>query len=460
MLVGSMFSGPTRMKARRLGEAGKKSNSWEKILRSLVDNRWFAITDLFLVMMSAAAWMLIPQYGIAFSLLAFLPWVLRFLAGRFPFQRTPFDWLIAIFLATAWISYWVAYDKSAAGIKFLLIVSAILLYYALSAQPKQNFGTLSFLSFCFASAIAIYFFLTYDFGGSRSNAVIWWMMHKPKVDWPALNHGNTSGLLLISSIFALHWLWGLRKKSAGALSILLRFLLFLGGGLISLTFLLAISHGTELIALGAVGFWILWKVSTSARSIAGGNRVFPIVVLVYLTVLIVFVYLGPARVPEGSVSDAYGSNSRAQLLEQSVYFLVDYPITGAGLNSFPGSYSQYILLIPYPYFSNSHNLFLDVAIEQGLVGGITFLVVYLGAIWLVSQRIVATASNEIRTINWFSLLALLVMMIYGLFYNNLYSGNGTVLLFFPLGMAMMGVVHRNQSGDEVVQLPVEFPRLN
>ncbi|HZM23297.1 MAG TPA: O-antigen ligase family protein, partial [Anaerolineales bacterium] len=416
----------------------------------LVDNRWFALTDLLLAMMSATAWVLIPRLGIWFCLIAFLPWVLRFLAGHLPFQRTPFDWLIAIFLATAWISYWAAYDESAASIKFWLIISAVLLYYALSAQPKQNLGALSFLSFCFASAIAIYFFLTYDFAGSQSNAVIWWMMHKPKVDWPALNHGNTSGLLLISSIFALHWLWGLRKKSVGAVSILLRCLLFLGSGLISLTFLLAISHGTELIALGAVGFWILWKVSTSARSIAGGNRVFPIVVLVYLTVLIVFVYLGPARVPEGSVSDAYGSNSRAQLLQQSVYFLVDYPITGAGLNSFPGLYSQYILVIPFPYFSNSHNLFLDVAIEQGLVGGAIFLVVYLGAVSLVSQRIVTTASNEIRNINWFSLLALLVMMIYGLFYDNLYNGNGTALLFFPLGMAMMGVVNRNQSGDEVV----------
>jgi O-antigen ligase len=429
-------------------------------LRQVVDNRWFALTDLLLAMMSATAWVLIPRLGIWFCLIAFLPWVLRFLAGHLPFQRTPFDWPIAIFLTTAWISYWAAYDESAASIKFWLIVSAALLYYALSAQPKQNLGALSFLSFCFASAIAIYFFLTYDFVGSRSNAVIWWMMHKPKVDWPALNHGNTSGLLLISSIFALHWLWGLRKKSVGAVSILLRGLLFLGGGLISLTFLLAISHGIELIALGAVGFWILWKVSTSARSIAGGIRVFPIVVLVYLTVLIVFVYLGPARVPEGSVSDAYGSNSRAQLLEQSVNFLVDYPITGAGLNSFPGLYSQYILVIPYPYFSNSHNLFLDVAIEQGLVGGAIFLVVYLGAVWLVSQRIVTTAPNEIRTINWFSLLALLVMMIYGLFYDNLYNGNGTALLFFPLGMAMMGVVNLNQSGDEVVQLPKELPRLN
>src|SRR5688572_268344 len=175
MLVGSMFSGPTRMKARRLGEAGKKSNSWEKILRSLVDNRWFALTDLFLVMMSAAAWMLIPQFGIAFSLMALLPWVLRFLAGYAAFQRTPFDWLIAIFLVTAWVGYWAAYDKSAAWIKVWLIVSAVLLYYALSAQPKQNLSVLSFLSFCFALALSLYFCLTYDFADIGGRFVIWWM---------------------------------------------------------------------------------------------------------------------------------------------------------------------------------------------------------------------------------------------------------------------------------------------
>jgi len=47
-----------------------------------------------------------------------------------------------------------------------------------------------------------------------------------------------------------------------------------------------------------------------------------------------------------------------------------------------------------------------------------------------------------------------------LFYDYLYNGNGTALLFFPLGMAMMGVVNRNHSGDGVVQLPKALPRLN
>jgi tetratricopeptide (TPR) repeat protein len=52
------------------------------------------------------------------------------------------------------------------------------------------------------------------------------------------------------------------------------------------------------------------------------------------------------------------------------------------------------------------------------------------------------------------------MLVYGLFYDNLYTGNGTALLFFPLGMAMTGVLHRNHSGEGVVQLPKSLPRWN
>jgi hypothetical protein len=432
----------------------------EKILRRPVDNRWFALIDLLVVIMSASAWILIPRLAIWFTLLALLPWIFRLLNIHIPFQRTPFDWLIAIFLITAWVGYWTAYDKSTAWIKFWLIVNAVLLYYALSVQPKQNLGLLSCLSFCLASTIAIYFFLTYDFTGSRTDAAVLWIKHRPKVDWPPLNHGNTSGLLLVSSIFALYWLWGLGKKSVGSVSLVLKFLLILVIGLISLAFLLAISHGIELILLGAVGFWMLRKVSISEKSKAGGNFVFPILVLVYLTVLIGFVYLGPAKVPAGPAPTGYGLNSRAELLERSAYFLADYPITGAGLNSFPGLYSQYMLVIPSPFFSNSYNLFLDVAIEQGLVGGMVFLIIYLGAVWRVSQAIVTAESNELRIVNWLSLLALLVMMVHGLFYDNLYYGDGTTLLFFPLGMAMMGVIHRNHSGDRAVPLPKALPRLN
>ena len=429
-------------------------------MRQLVDNRWFALIDLLLVITSAIAWMLIPRFGIGFSLIALLPWVFRFMAGQPPFQRTPFDWLIGIFLVTAWVGYWVAYDKSAAGIKFFLIVSAALLYYALSAQPKQNIVFLSFLSFCFAFGLSSYFGLTYDFEGSGGKLAIWWMNQRPHVDWPGIHYDDILGLVLISAILAFYWLWNASKKPHGSLAVVMRLFLLIGMGIVALVFVLTLSRGIGLIGLGAVGLWVLWRASTLSGSHVRVRAVFPVLVLIFLVALITFAYLGPASDVPGLTHSAYGRNSRAELLGRGSYFLVDYPITGAGLASFPGLYSQYILVIPYFYFANSYNLFLDVAIEQGVTAGAIFILLYLGGVLLVSQSIANEPPDDLRLMRWLGLFALIVTIVHGLFYDYLYNGNGTALLFYPLGMAMIGVVNRSHSGDGNSTLPKALPRLN
>ena len=422
-------------------------------LRQLVDNRWFALIELLLVIMSAAAWMAIPCFGIEFSAIALLPWVLRFLAGQFPFRRTPFDWLMLIFLVSAWVGYWAAYDKSVAWIKVWLIVSAVLLYYALSAQPKQNLGLLSFLSFCFALAVSIYFFLTYDFTGGGGGIAAWWMNHRPQVEGPAIPLGHTSGLLVISSIFAFYWLWPISKKSFGSAATIMQLLLILGTAMIVLVSALTISRRIELIGLGIIGLWILWKLSTLAASNSRVRIAFPILVLVYITTLIIIGYLGQARVAADPTSGNYGTNSRAELFGRSVYFLLDYPVTGAGLGSFPGLYSQYMLVIPYFYFTNSYNLYLDVAIEQGLIAGSIFVILYVSSVLLVSRTIVNDSPNELRLLIWLGLFALIVTIVHGIFYDYLYNGNGTVLLFYPLGMAMTGVQNQTDSAKPAFEQP-------
>ena len=422
-------------------------------MRQLVDNRWFALIDLLLVIMSAAAWMLIPRFGIGFSLIALLPWVLRLLAGYFPFQRTPFDWLIAIFLITAWVGYWAAYDKTAAWIKVWLIVSSVLLYYALSAQPKQNFGFLSFLSFCFALAVSIYFFLSYDFTGGAGGLAAWWMNHRPQVNGPAIPPGHTSGLLVISSIFAFYWLWTISKKSSGSAVAVIQLFLIFGTAMIALVSALTISRRIELIIMGVIGLCILWRVSTLAESDTRFRFAFPVLVLLYVTALILVGYLGQARAAAGPAPGVYGTNSRTELFGRSVYFLLDYPITGAGLGSFPGVYSQYVLVIPFFYFTNSYNLFLDVAIEQGLLAGSISIILYVGTLLLVAKTLVNAPTNELRLMRWLVLFALIVTIVHGIFYDYLYNGNGTVLLFYPLGMAMIGAVTQSDPTSRAFQLP-------
>ncbi|MEW6400959.1 MAG: O-antigen ligase family protein [Chloroflexota bacterium] len=229
--------------------------------------------------------------------------------------------------------------------------------------------------------------------------------------------------------------------------------LFLGTGMVALVFVLTLSRGIELIIPGAVGLWVLWRVSTLAGSYVRVRAIFPILVLGYLVVLITFAYLGPASDVPGSKHSNYGTNSRAELLGRGAYFLVDYPITGAGLASFPGLYSQYILVIPYSYFANSYNLFLDVAIEQGVIAGSIFIILYVGSIFLVSQTIANDLPNDLRLMRWLGLFALLITIVHGLFYDYLYNGNGTALLFYPLGMAMAGAVNRTSSVEQAFQRP-------
>jgi O-antigen ligase len=128
----------------------------------------------------------------------------------------------------------------------------------------------------------------------------------------------------------------------------------------------------------------------------------------------------------------YGDNTRLELFLRSAYFLEDYPFIGGGLGSFPGLYSQYLLVIPHHYFINSYNLFLDVAIEQGVIGGLVFLLIYVGSVWHASQALLRIQQMAQCFFVWISLFVLMIVIVHGMFYDYLYSGIGTFLLFLPV----------------------------
>ena len=423
-------------------------------MRQIVAKPWFALAGLLLVLVSGAVWIAIPKFGVWFTLLALLPWAMSWLVSNPLFQRTPFDFLVAIFLITAWVGYWAAYDKTTAWIKLWLIITAILLYYALSAQPKQNLVALSLFSFCLGLGISIYFFLTHDFSGLGSIA-LWWMNNRPQVVWYAIDRDYISGLLVITNLFALYWLWNIIQSLLSQSTVILKFLIILVLGIVFLAFILTMSRGTLAAVVCGLGVWILWKITTSNRFLAklGMKPLFPVLVLVYLSAIIVFIYLGPARVDGDLDQSYYGKNTRAELFERSAYILADYPITGGGLSSFPGLYSQYVLGIPIYYFINSYNLFLDVAIEQGLIGGLAFILIYFESVWLVSRSLIKSQGHQIRVFNWLCLFALIITMVHGLIYDYLYNGNGAILLFFPVGISITGVMNLENSRDKIIRLP-------
>jgi hypothetical protein len=415
-------------------------------LRQLVSSQWFALTDLLLVLWSGWVWMIYPEMGPWSVLIALFPLAFRTIAGKSPFQRTLFDWPIAIFLLTVWVGYWVSYDKAAAWNKAWLIVLAVLLYYALSAQPRQNWIWVSIIFFLVGIGVSVYFFLTYDFANTSGRLALWWLDTRPQFGWPAIHHAYICGVVVITMLVASYGIWQCRTFLFGGRWVLLSWLFFSGLGIDIGAFTLTSSRGMWLALAAALGIWILWKVITSSRFsvLRMLKSVFPFIILIYLAMMIFFVYIGPGGLDYSSEQSVYGSNTRSDLFLRGVLVLEDVPILGGGLNSFPGLYSQYMLGIPIFYFANSYNLFLDVAIEQGLAGGLILMLLYFGSAWHLSKTIVTSQVAEIQTFSWLALFTLVFAIIQGMIYDYLYNGIGVILLLFPVGIAMIGIL--NTSG--------------
>jgi hypothetical protein len=414
-------------------------------LRNLIDNQWFAFADLLLVLTSGAVWVIKPDLGAWIILIALLPWGLRIFAGGFPFRRTSFDWLIAIFVATAWVGYWAAYDKVNAWNKVWLIVTAALLYYALIAQPKENWHRITILFFSIGVIVSGYYFLTHDFITSprklsfvnRIGSLL--MDIRPRTEWPPIHPNYVAGLVSLTAPFILYPVLGMEKKTNMKGFLTYTFAL-LGLGVFAFTLIMTTSRGAVLAIASGLGVWLLWRVISlnGIRVRVKVDAFFPSIVMVYLCAIIAFLYLGPAT--SGSLLSNnyyYGDGSRVELLLRSLYLLWDYPFTGGGLGAFSGLYSQYLLNIPYFNVPNSHNLFLDVAIELGLIGGLTFVAMYLASIWLVSYSIVRGKSTGSQILNWIILFSLVAAVVHGMVDDYLFTGNGTILSVFLIAFSVL-----------------------
>lgn len=445
MLVYNIFSGRRPIQVRQwVGQANSALREGNFALRQLVNDRRFALVDLILVLVSGAVGMLKPEWGFWFFLAALLPAIFRLVGGKPPFQKTQLDGLVVIFFLTAIVGYWAAYDQATAWSKLWFIATGILLYYALSAQPKENFVWVCTILFCIGVGVSIHYILAYDFIGAPRKLQIaniigqWIVSVRPKFAWTSIHPNYVAGLAAITTPFILFPLMELRKTKSPP--ILMLALISIGAAIALFAIFMATSRGIWMAILGALGVCLIWRFINLRRInlLLGKEAVFPSIVLIYLCVVVAVLYMGPAN-SGGIFSTEYffGTGSRAELFERSLFILNDFPITGGGLGAFPGLYSQYILGIPYFNVPNSHNLFLDVAIEQGYLGGLSFLIIFLASVWFVSHAIAKPASKELQLFNWLVLFALVVAIIHGMVDDYLYNQAGAVLALFLAGISVI-----------------------
>jgi hypothetical protein len=120
------------------------------------------------------------------------------------------------------------------------------------------------------------------------------------------------------------------------------------------------------------------------------------------------------------------SGDRPNIWRNSLDLASDYPVTGFGLGDFEMTYSTYALLVHVGHTAHAHNLWLDIWLEQGLLGLVAWAGLMLNAIW----------PKPASPWRMAALAALGVMLLHTLaddpFYG--YGGAAIPMMFIPLGL--------------------------
>ena len=380
--------------------------------------------------------------ALALLVISFLTRWLR--TGHF-LTRTGAELPLAVFLASAGLSTWAAYDRQLALLQLIRFIGTAVAFYAVvdGGSTLRRFVT---FGIALAMAIlAVYFVIHNDFNAYTSKFApltaigLWLNTHLPAVPGPTV-HPNVAGGALILGIplsFALavdNWK---QKHLVRALLVGLLVMIAIFG------LLMTSSRGAWLGLAGALGLGLLvwfqrhWLAKEKAAQIYW-------LALAAILIISTGVLVQTGRVDRllGSVPDPTGSlQSRLHLWQQGTLLARDYPFTGIGLQSFPMVFSGYTILIHVPYLTHAHNTYLEVLIEQGWPGFVAMLGFGLAGLWWTWNLL---RRSEVSLMAWGGLAALTAVSLHGVV---------DVSLYLERTLPLVGVVAGLLAGEYLALAP-------
>ena len=408
-------------------------------MKQTVDHTWFLLIEFTCITLAVILWNNLPwlSWELLFVALVFI--LLLLVTGKSSLVRTPFDIPIAIFLITAGIGVWAAYQPAVALIKFWSILSAGLLFLLLTQLPKHYLWWVAGILSILGVGIGIFFFLSNNWDVQAQKFQLLsqigsaWMRIRPNLRLAVIHPNDVAGISGLSLPFSFALTLDFRRKKSvlGTLSF------GLGSVLILAAILLSASRGSWMAIGITAGLWIMWEITgrlTQQKKPA--HQVFFVVVLALLACVAVgYIWSSlHGRLSEISIGrvGATVSDQRYHVFLSDIELIKDVPFTGAGLDSFPGLYSNYILVNPNYILGYGHNIFLDAALQQGILGGLMLFIIYIGSIlWLIFQP----APPGYSILRMAIVSSLTIIIFHGLVDNIVYRTFYTPLLFIVPGMA-------------------------
>jgi hypothetical protein len=209
---------------------------------------------------------------------------------------------------------------------------------------------------------------------------------------------------------------------------------WLGGLLIALTaFGLLVSElrGAWIALIGVGLIWALWSFGRRLARRRGITAKSQAAVFVGASSLLIFFSLGIlVLTPLGNTLLTLRSD-RWNVWQNSLDLVSDYPFTGLGLGGFSMAYSSYTVLVHVEHTLHAHNLFLDIWLQQGLLGLLSLI--GLVAVTTVPALVALIRDDSISRWQMAALVSLGVLVTHGMVDDSLYgySAKAIPFLFVP-----------------------------
>lgn len=359
---------------------------------------------------------------------------------------TPIVMAILIFLITALVGVWAASDRSEALSRFALFVVGVALVGGITWGAKRNvettLGVLGLVCSFLGAGLTVHFLLTVNWAENEithfpflQQIGLWINRFNPDLTELQNLHKNiTGGLLVIALPFSLGgtiWAWRRNYKFASVLSLGMLLIVLLG-------LIMSISRGAWLgFGFGTIyGAYFYWRFGNGSRS--GLKWVGDLMVLTSILLLgygFWLVITGPQYTEYLNQIMGDSAFSRADLWLDSLPLIQDYWYSGSGLGSTAMVYSSYVFLLHVPYLAHAHNLFLQIALEQGIPGLITFVFLIVFTIWGLSYA-ARSGNSLIRLFCALSTASIAGLLIHGMVEAGIYAYQLVPVIFLPFGVAI------------------------
>lgn len=284
-------------------------------------------------------------------------------------RLAPLDLPLVLFLLSAVLGVWPAYDRGLCWRTLLTLAAGFLLYVLISRWATSPSRWRAFASVVVLACVllSLYFVTQYAHLGypekvgmlNRLGAFIGKVV-PPLVIWSPT--ANSVAAFLEGGLFLAVALVLTERRSAWCVAGII------GTGLIGLALLMSASRGAWLAVVVVAALWaaLYWRL---ARVVVFVGVATALGLIIYVIVRGDIMVLGDIPVVDRTLAPMFIRPDRLEVYRNSVYLIQDFPLTGIGLGGqFGMVHSVYVLLIQHVFLTYSHNLYLEVWLEQGLAG--------------------------------------------------------------------------------------------